>query len=213
MREPTPKEQLVLDLHTIGAIKFGEFTLKSSIISPFYLDLRLLVSYPYLLRQTANVFWEVLRVLYFDILVGVPYAAIPISTAIGIYHNQTMVFVRKERKEHGTKKLIEGQYHSGQQAVVIDDVVTNAESKLMTIKPLEEEGLHVKDIVVLVDRGQGGPELLEKHGYQCHPIYRMDDIFKILLAYKRIDRKSVEKSIRFIRETKKQFLKQNAKRK
>lgn len=207
MSEPTLKDQLILDLHTINAIKFGEFKLKSGILSPYYLDLRMLVSYPYLLKLTASVFWEKLRLLYFDVIVGVPYTAIPIATSIELEHEQSMIFVRKEKKDYGTKKLIEGQYHKGQKAVVIDDVITNGESKLITIKPLEEEGLVVEDIVVLLDREQGGIELLKGHGYRCHPIFKMNEVFNTLLSYKRIDRKMMEKCLLFTRKTRKQFLK------
>lgn len=209
MSEPTLKGQLILDLHTINAIKFGEFKLKSGILSPYYLDLRMLVSYPYLLKLTAGVFWEKLRLLYFDLIVGVPYTAIPIATSIGLEHEQSMIFVRKEKKDYGTKKLIEGQYHKGQKAVVIDDVITNGESKFITIKPLEEEGLAVEDIVVLLDREQGGIELLEKHGYHCHPILKMKEVFDTLLAYKRIDKKMMEKCMKFTKKTRNQFLKPN----
>ena len=201
------KEQLILDLYTIGAVKFGEFKLKSGIMSPYYLDLRLLVSFPYLLELTADVFWESLRTLFFDVLVGVPYAAIPIATAIAIKHNQTAVFVRKERKEYGTKKLVEGQFHQGQKALLIDDVITNAESKLETIKPLTEEGLVVEDVVVLLDRGQGGPELLKKAGYRCHCILTMDEVFDTLLKYKRINKEMVAKCSKFMKQSKQQFLK------
>lgn len=197
MRDLTLREQLILDLHTINAIKFGEFKLKSGVISPYYLDLRVLVSYPYILELIADVFWEKLRVLYFDVIVGVPYTAIPIATTIGVKHKQSMVFVRKERKEYGTKKLIEGYYHAGQKALVVDDVITNGDSKLMVIKPLEEEGLTVDDVVVLVDRGQGGPALLRKEGYNCHAIYTIDEIFKTLLAFKKIDKKIVNTCMRF----------------
>lgn len=207
MTEPTLKEQLILDLHTINAIKFGEFKLKSGIFSPYYLDLRMLVSYPYLLKLTADVFWEKLRLLYFDVIVGVPYTAIPIATSIGLQHEQSMIFVRKERKDYGTKKLIEGQYHKGQKAVVIDDVVTNGESKFITTKSLEEEGLIVEDIVVLLDREQGGIELLRKHGYRCHSILNMNDVFNTLLTYKRIDKEMMKQCILFTRKTRKQFLK------
>ncbi|KKS80654.1 MAG: hypothetical protein UV54_C0001G0004 [Candidatus Beckwithbacteria bacterium GW2011_GWA2_43_10] len=202
------KEQLILDLFTVKAIKFGKFKLKSGIISPYYLDLRVLVSYPFLLELTADVFWEKLRVLNFDVIVGVPYTAIPIATAISLKHNQSMIFVRKERKDYGTKKLIEGDYHRGQKGLIIDDVITNGESKLDTTKPLKEEGLIVEDIVVLVDRGQGGLELLKKHGYNCHIIFNMKEVFEILLKYKRISREIVAECVKFMRTTKKQFLKQ-----
>ena len=207
MHQPNLREQLILDLHTIKALKFGEFKLKSGLLSPYYFDLRILVSYPHILELTADVFWEKLRVLNFDIVVGVPYTGIPIATAIGLKHQQKMVFVRRERKDYGTKKLIEGEFHKGQKAVIVDDVITNGESKFITIKPLENEGLTVEDIVVLIDRGQGGPDLLQRAGYRCHSIFTVDEVFKILLYYKRVPNDLIEKSMEFAKQSRKQFLK------
>jgi len=207
MFDVSSKEQLILDLHTINAIKFGEFKLKSGILSPYYLDLRVLVSYPHILGLVADVFWEKLRVLNFDIIVGVPYTGIPIATAISLKQNHSMIFVRKERKEHGTKKLIEGEFHKNQIALVVDDVITNGESKIETIKILEEEGLEVKDIVVLIDRQQGGPELLKRANYNCHVIYTVNEIFDILLKHKQISQEMAKKCLKFNRKTRKQFLK------
>ncbi|MFC1646870.1 orotate phosphoribosyltransferase [Patescibacteria group bacterium] len=200
------KEQLILDLHTIEAIKFGEFKLKSGLLSPYYLDLRMLVSYPYLLELTAEVFWETLRVLSFDIVVGVPYTAIPIATAISLKHNQTTVFVRKEAKDYGTKRLLEGAFHPGQIAIVVDDVISDGKSKIETITPLKEAGLTVNDIVVLLDRDQGGVELIKRHGYNCHSIFNVNQIFETLLKYKRVTKDMVEKSQKFNKESRKKFL-------
>lgn len=209
MFDLSSKEQLILDLHTINAVKFGEFKLKSGIISPYYLDLRMLVSYPHILELVADVFWQKLRVLNFDVIVGVPYTGIPIATAISLKQNHTMIFVRKEKKDYGTKKLIEGEFHKNQIALILDDVITNGESKIETIKILEEEGLEVKDIVVLVDRQQGGPELLKRAGYNCHIIYAVDEIFAILAKHKRISQEIATKCLKFNRKTRKQFLKKS----
>ncbi len=203
---PDIKEKLILDLHTINAIKFGKFKLKSGLISPYYLDLRLLVSYPHLLELVADVFWETMRVLYYDIVVGVPYTALPISTVLVLKHTQSMVLIRKEKKDYGTGQMIEGEYHKGQIAVIVDDVITNGDSKLKTIKLLEDEGIMVKDIVVLLDRGQGGPELLRRRGYRCHAILNVEDVFEILCKHKRITRTMVNKCLKFMKETRRQFI-------
>lgn len=204
-------EKLILDLHTIKAIKFGEFKLKSGIMSPYYMDLRLLVSYPHLLELVADVFWEKMRVLYFDIVVGVPYTALPISTVLVLKHTQSMVLLRKEKKDYGTGQMIEGEYHKGQIAVIVDDVITNGDSKLTTIKLLETNGIIVKDVVVLLDRGQGGPELLEKNAYTCHSIMNVEDVFRILLKYKRINAVIAKKCLDFTKKTRKEFLVENKK--
>ncbi len=209
MDKISQREKLILDLFAVNGIKFGEFKLKSGMTSPYYIDLRMLVSYPYLLKLTAEVFWETMRTLYFDVIVGVPYTAIPIATAISLNENQHMIFIRKEKKSYGTGKLIEGNYHSGQKAIIVDDVITNGDSKFETIQPVLDEGMIVKDIVVLLDRLQGGPEILEKRGYKCHVIYNVKEIFKILLKYKRIDEKLAEKCFNFTKESRKEVLKKN----
>ncbi len=206
---PNSKEKLILDLHGINAIKFGKFKLKSGIISPYYIDLRSLVYYPYLLELTADVFWEVLQILNFDVVVGVPYTAIPIATAIGLKHNQSMVFVRKERKNYGTGKLIEGDFHQGQRALIIDDVITNGASKLETIQVLKSAGLNVEDVVVLLDRSQGGTDILKEKGYRCHSIFTITEIFEVLLIYKRVDKEIVDRCIQFTNETREFFKKAN----
>lgn len=206
MIEVTSKEKLILDLFKVRAIKFGEFQLKSGVISPFYMDLRLLVSYPYMLELTAEVLWEEMRTLAFDVLVGVPYTGIPLATAVALSHNQTMIFIRKEKKGYGTKQLIEGEYHKGQKAVIIDDVISNGDSKLEVIKKLSEAGVSVSDIVILLDRGTGGPMLLKKHGYHCHCIYDMPSVLKILVKYKRIEEKTSRECMKFIHKTYKELV-------
>ncbi len=195
------KERMILELREVKAIDFGQFKLKSGLLSPYYMDLRLLVSYPHLLQVISEVMWEKLRLIPFDLIVGVPYAALPIATAISLTHNRPIIYARKERKEHGKGKLIEGVFHKGQHVVVIDDVITDGASKIEVIKPLEDEGLVVNDVIVLVDRGQGGPQRIREAGYNCHTITDMKEILEILYKHKRISREQLTESRKFMKQT------------
>jgi uridine monophosphate synthetase len=177
------KERLVLELFRIKAIEFGRFTLKSGAISPYYLDLRLLVSYPYLLEVVADVFWEELRLMQFDLLVGVPYAAIPLATIISYKYNRPMVFVRKEQKQYGKKKQIEGVFHPGQTAVLIDDVISDGKSKEETLLVLKDGGLKINDVLVLLDRRIQANKKSQIYNCKLTAIYNMSDVINILVKH------------------------------
>lgn len=187
----TGKERLITELFKIGAIKFGRFTLKSGKISPYYMDLRFLCSYPKILTLVAGEFNKVLKKLKFDVIAAVPYSAIPMATAICLLHNRRMIFTRKEAKEHGTKKMIEGVFEEGEKAVIIDDVISDGASKFEVIAPLKAEGLKIEDVVVLLDRGQGGPAILKEKGYNCHALVSIFEIISVLSKNNKITKTQV----------------------
>ena len=174
------KAQLVFSLHTIGAIKFGAYKLKSGILSPFYLDLRILVSHPRVLRESAQVMAQLLTTLQFDRIAAIPYAALPIGTAVALEMDRPLVYPRREKKDYGTGRAVEGEYRAGETIVVIDDVITTGASKLEAIAPLTLAKLKVRDIVVLVDREQGGAQEIAKKGYQVHSIFKITEMMRIL---------------------------------
>src|SRR5574339_50874 len=156
----TELSSLADSLLSAGCIKFGEFTLKSGLKSPIYIDLRRIITYPKLLAEVAQAYLPLLSNLQFSRIAGLPFAAIPIATAISLAGSYPMIYPRKEVKAYGTRAEIEGEYHAGETVVVIDDLATTGGSKFEAIEKLTGVGLVVKDVVVLVDRQSGARESL-----------------------------------------------------
>jgi uridine monophosphate synthetase len=184
---------LTLALADIGAIKFGEFTLASGQKSPIYIDLRLLVSHPDVLRQVAYAYAQLIRRELGGgsqssgvRLAAIPYAALPIGTAVALEMGLPLIYPRREVKAHGTAQKIEGTFQAGERAIVLDDLITTGGSKLEAIQPLEAAGLVVQDVVVLIDREQGGREELEAAGYRLHAVLQLSEMLVRLVEAGRI---------------------------
>jgi len=187
------------ELLAAGCIKFGEFTLKSGLQSPIYIDLRRIISYPRLLEQIGSAYLPVLRPLSFDRLAGLPYAAIPIATAVSLQGNYPMIYPRKEVKTYGTKAEIEGEFHAGETALVIDDLATTGGSKFEAIEKLTSAGLKVKDVVVLVDRQSGAKESLEQAGYSLHAVLTITQLLDHWEKTGKVDKDKIAESREFLK--------------
>ncbi len=183
----TPKQRAFADgLLTSGAVKFGAFRLKlhetqpDAPLSPMYVDLRVLRSFPDALDAAVATLAELIEkdTLVFSRYADVPMAATPMVAVLSHITRIPMITPR-EAKTHGAGGTINGYFTPGETVLVIDDVVTHADSKLEAIHTLEANGLVAHDVVVLVDREQGGPEAIAAAGYKLHAAVTISD----LLAY------------------------------
>jgi len=191
---------LAVGLLSAGCIKFGEFTLKSGLKSPIYIDLRQIITYPDLLEQVGAAYLPLLKGLKFDRLAALPYAAIPIATAISLQGRYPMIYPRKEVKSYGTKAEIEGEYHAGETVVVIDDLATTGGSKFEAIEKLTSAGLKVKDVVVLVDRQSGAKESLAEAGYDLHAVLTINMLLDYWDKMGMINRDKIEETRAFLKK-------------
>lgn len=188
-------KRILLDLPDCGAFKLGAFHLKiheknvsAAPLSPVYVNLRSVRSHPRLLKRIALVLEkEIKRLgLQFDLIADVPTASTPLVTALSLLNDWPMVSPRMETKSYGTGDTIDGGYKAGQTVLLIDDLITDGDSKLQAIKVLEEKGLVVKDVLVFLDRLQGGRKELKSANYRLHSVTTLRELINVLFAAGRI---------------------------
>ncbi len=179
--------KLALMLHGLGCIRFGEFTLASGKQSPVYIDLRLLVSDTSALALAAQIYAKQIAGLVVDRLAGVPYAALPIATAVSLETGLPLIYPRKEVKTYGRGQAIESIFNAEEHIVVIEDLVTSAGSLLKCVEVLRGAGLEIRDAVVLIDREQGGSQNLALAGVRLHAASTFLQLLDVLREQERIN--------------------------
>lgn len=182
------KESLIVNLDEMGAVKFGEFTLKSGETSPVYLDLRLLVSRPATLRRIARMMQATATGLEFDRVAAIPMAGLPIGVAFSLAADVPLIYPRPQVKDYGTSRFIEGAYEPGERVLLVDDVISRADSKLEAIELLQAVQLQVRDLMVTIDRQMGGAQVLEARGYRLHALLTLQEILDTLADIGRLSK-------------------------
>ena len=174
-------------LFEIGAVKFGAFRIKlhetqpDAPLSPIYLNFRLLRSYPEVLGFTAELLLKLAAPLKFDVLADIPTGVTPIVAVMTYLGKYPMISPRKETKGYGLGVAIDGEYKAGQRVLLVDDVISAGDSKFDAIEKLQKAGLVMEDLLVVVDREQGGAAGLREKGF--HP-YAVTNISQLLTRYR-----------------------------
>jgi uridine monophosphate synthetase len=194
------KTDLITALFDTGCIKFGSFTLASGTQSPIYIDLRRVISYPGLFRKVGQAYAEIVQGLSFDHIASVPYAALPAGSVVAWQLGVSMIYPRKEVKQHGTGQAIEGSFEAGQTAVMIEDVITTGGSIVTAVEVLRQAGIVVKDVVVLVDREQGGDSKMGEIGLALHSVLKIGEIVSVLKQKSLIDTETYKTVVQYIKE-------------
>lgn len=175
-----PHQDLILQLYDVGCILFGKFVQASGAVFPYYIDLRKIISNPQLFQQVLNAYATILADLSFDRIAGIPYGSLPTATGLALQLNHPMIFPRKEVKAHGTRRLVEGNFHPGETAVVVDDILISGNSAMEGAAKLQSVGLVVQDIVVLLDHEQDVKGRLQANGYRAHSVLTISEVVETL---------------------------------
>ena len=172
MEKVEMKTELVKILNRIGALKFGSFKLTSGEMSPYYLDLRIVPSFPDAFRRIIDLYIELIRndigVDCFDRIAGIPTAGISIASIVAYLLKKPFVYVRTAERQHGRGKRVEGILLPGNRVLLIDDLITKGGSILKSAEVVRTEGGVVTDAVVLMDREENGKQKLAKDGINLH---------------------------------------------
>lgn len=170
------KDTLIQHLKECGAIKFGRFVLTSGAISDYYIDIKKASTEPKILKLIAQQMSDYTK--GYDMLAGMELGAVPLVVALALETGIPYVIIRKEKREHGTGKQIEGSDVKGKSVLIIEDVTTSGSSVIKTIQILRENNAEVEKVLVVVDRETGAREQLKKLEVEFIPLISVSEILK-----------------------------------
>ena len=190
-------KEFAIFLHQNDIIKFGDFTLASGKKSSYYIDLRLVASFPHIFRKMTKNLQKLVSektgLDNFDSLVSVPTGGLIIGSALAIETVKPLIYVRDKPKDYGTTKSIEGKISSGMKVVLIDDVITTGNSVINGIKQLKDAGLSISDVYVIINRLEGANNTLELEEVNLYQLTDVLEITTILFQEKLVSKEILDK--------------------
>jgi len=190
-------KEFAIFLHQNDIIKFGDFTLASGKKSSYYIDLRLVASFPHIFRKMIKNLQKLVSektgLDNFDSIVSVPTGGLIIGSALAIETVKPLIYVRDKPKDYGTTKSIEGKIFSGMKVVLVDDVITTGNSVINGIKQLKDAGLSISDVYVIINRLEGANNALELEEVDLYQLTDVLEITTILFQEKLVSKEILDK--------------------
>ena len=190
-------KEFAIFLHQNDIIKFGDFTLASGKKSSYYIDLRLVASFPHIFRKMTKNLQKLVSektgLDNFDSLVAVPTGGLVIGSALAIETVKPLIYVRDKPKDYGTTKSIEGKIFSGMKVILVDDVITTGNSVINAIKQLKDAGLSISDVYVIINRLEGANNTLELEKVNLYQLTDVLEITTILFQEKLVSKEILDK--------------------
>lgn len=188
------KDRMANILYKIDTIKFGVYELSSGKASPYYVDLRVIPSFPDAFREICDFYAQQITdeigLKNFDRIAGIPLAGIPFASQIAYNLKKPFLYVRKDIKLHGRERRVEGILSSGEKVLLLDDLLTTGLTLKAAVDAVRAEGGVVSDAVVFLDREEGGKQLLEQSGVKVHPLLKISEVANTLYETGAIDQES-----------------------
>jgi orotate phosphoribosyltransferase len=198
------KERMANILFKIDALKFGVFKLTSGKASPYYIDLRVIPSFPDAFREICESYGQYISseigVKSFNRIAAIPMAGLPFASQIAYNLKKPFLYVRKGIRLHGRERRVEGILVSGDKVLLIDDLLTTGLTLKKAADAVRAEGGVVTEAVVFLDREEGGLQLLEKNGIKLHALLKMSEVANILYEMGGIDEESLKTILKQIKK-------------
>lgn len=193
---------IIEKLFNLKCFKFGSYKLKNNLESPFYINLRHLIAYPEIMKILS-------KMIYSDLIekhhlkcmeegktlsiCGLPYAGMPIANYISNMYNIPLLLLRKEKKDYGTKQMIEGITEKTDKVILIDDIITSGSSIIESLHYFSN--MEILDIIVIIDREQKKKD----NELNYNSLFKISDIFHFFKTRKLISKNNYDDSISFVK--------------